>query len=274
VPFTLSHPAAAVPLARLRLPLSALVVGSMSPDFAYFLALSTDAHAGHTWAGVLAFCLPVGLAVLWTFHRVLKRPLLDLLPDAPRQRLAGAAGPFAFGPARRLGVVTLAVGLGAVTHVLWDAFTWHDRFGVHLFPGLREVVWSLPAEPGYGYDLYGYRVVQHVSTIVGAGLIAFWMARWYRRATAVPLASRLGRRERAAVWGAVLGGSAVVAATFALRHGDPFGYHWEVRAFVQMATIAGIPLVFAGLTAYALAWRFLLPDADAAEPPPPPRAPR
>jgi len=33
MPFTFAHPAAAVPLAQFRLPLSALVVGSMAPDF-------------------------------------------------------------------------------------------------------------------------------------------------------------------------------------------------------------------------------------------------
>ncbi len=36
MPWTVSHPAAAAPFARWGLVLSALVVGSMAPDFVYF----------------------------------------------------------------------------------------------------------------------------------------------------------------------------------------------------------------------------------------------
>ncbi|RKZ85433.1 MAG: hypothetical protein DRR19_16380 [Candidatus Parabeggiatoa sp. nov. 1] len=63
MPFTLSHPAAAVPLARGGLVLSALVVGSMSPDFLYFLCLSTQYQFGHTFIGVFVFDIPTGLTV-------------------------------------------------------------------------------------------------------------------------------------------------------------------------------------------------------------------
>jgi hypothetical protein len=278
VPFTFSHPAAAVPLARLRLPLSALVVGSMSPDFAYFLGLTTQARYGHSFAGLFWFCVPVGLAVLWVFHRVIKRPALDLLPAALGERLAGAAGPFAFGPLPRFAVVALGVWLGAVTHVVWDAFTWHDGFGVALFPSLAVPLRTMHADQPYGgYALYGYRVVQHVSTALGAGLLTFWTVRWLRRAPRLPLPSRLLPWERAAVWAVVLGGAALLAVRYASRFGDPFGWHWEVRAFAQMGMVSGIPLLFGLLTAYALAWRYLLPgpppDAPHPEPPPPPRPP-
>src|SRR5215467_12574272 len=40
VPFTFSHPAAVLPLARRGLVFSALVVGSMAPDFPYFVQMS------------------------------------------------------------------------------------------------------------------------------------------------------------------------------------------------------------------------------------------
>ncbi len=64
MPFTLAHPAAAAPLRRFGLVLSALVVGSMAPDFPYFLPGLPQDKFGHTLAGVFWFCVPAGLAVL------------------------------------------------------------------------------------------------------------------------------------------------------------------------------------------------------------------
>ena len=45
MPFTVSHAAAVLPLQRLGLPLTALMIGSMAPDFGYFFspdAISVD----------------------------------------------------------------------------------------------------------------------------------------------------------------------------------------------------------------------------------------
>jgi hypothetical protein len=107
VPLTFAHPA--VPLARLGLPLSALVVGSMAPDFVYSLRLAPRGSFGHTLPGLVLFCLPAGLAVLWAFHRLMKRPLLALGPPPLQRRLAPLPAPFRFLPARRLALVVAGV---------------------------------------------------------------------------------------------------------------------------------------------------------------------
>jgi hypothetical protein len=44
MPFTLAHPAIVVPLALQRLILSALIIGSMTPDLEYFIRLSDISH--------------------------------------------------------------------------------------------------------------------------------------------------------------------------------------------------------------------------------------
>lgn len=48
MPFTLSHPAAVIPLSRVKwLVPSAVLMGSMAPDFPYFLALSMGPRLLH-----------------------------------------------------------------------------------------------------------------------------------------------------------------------------------------------------------------------------------
>ncbi len=93
MPFTLAHPAAAWPVRALsgdRLVTSALVVGSMSPDFEYLVHLSTRRTIGHDLVGVLVLCLPASLLVLLVVHHLVQQPVLQLAHPA-WGRLAGAA---------------------------------------------------------------------------------------------------------------------------------------------------------------------------------------
>lgn len=125
MPFTLSHIAVAAPLARRGLILSAVVVGSMAPDFLYYLRLTTRSAWGHSLEGICLFTLPVALLVLWGFHAFVKRPLLRLVPWAHRRRLLPYAGPFAFWPPRRFLLILVSVLTGIATHLALDSFT-HD----------------------------------------------------------------------------------------------------------------------------------------------------
>src|SRR3954451_141750 len=99
MPFTPAHPAIVVPLAR-RWPgcfiLPALVVGSMSPDFEYFVYLRPIRTIGHDLVGIPLLCVPSGLALLWLFQRVMKRPMVLLLPRALRVRLLPHCDPIPF----------------------------------------------------------------------------------------------------------------------------------------------------------------------------------
>ena len=89
VPLTPAHAAAVVPFCRWKaLWLSPLVVGSIAPDFAYFVFLPHPLrHVGHTPWGLVTVCIPTGLAALYAFHRFFKRPLVMLLPRPLRAKL-------------------------------------------------------------------------------------------------------------------------------------------------------------------------------------------
>ena len=72
MPVTVSHPVFSVGFKKFGLVLSALVVGSMMPDFEFFMRLSFGKNIGHTLAGIFLFCIPVGLVVLFLFHKLMK----------------------------------------------------------------------------------------------------------------------------------------------------------------------------------------------------------
>ena|ERR1035437_3493274 len=82
MPFTFSHPALVLPIAyfpRKFYSLTGLVVGSMIPDFEYFLRMSTEGKYGHTLPGILWFDLPLALLVALIYHQVVRNLLIDNL---------------------------------------------------------------------------------------------------------------------------------------------------------------------------------------------------
>lgn len=124
VPFTLAHSAAALPLRRLRLVLSALVIGTLAPDFEYFLHFSPSGRFGHTLLGSLVLTLPLALLVLWIFHAIVKIPVIHLLPNAIQRRLHDHVYEFRFRGVSRSLLIVVSVLLGIATHLVWDAFTY------------------------------------------------------------------------------------------------------------------------------------------------------
>ena len=110
--------------------LSALVVGSLAPDFRYFLNLAPRGHFGHSFNGIFIFCLPVGLSVLWVFQKLMKLPLISLAPRSHQQRLVALAKPFPWGGTRRFSLIVASLLLGSISHLAWDAFTQNNKVRV------------------------------------------------------------------------------------------------------------------------------------------------
>ncbi|HEX6397902.1 MAG TPA: DUF4184 family protein [Steroidobacteraceae bacterium] len=167
MPFTVSHAAAVLPIqrwARYRLPLTALMVGSMSPDFGYIFSYEASRALTHSVAGLFVFCLPVGL-VVWAFYvAVLEKATITLLSDRWHTR-------FAHTEAITLSLVlraALAIVLGAATHLLWDSFTHRGTFATEAIPALTGPT------PGFAW-LPVYHLLHGLSSVVGLVILAFWM---------------------------------------------------------------------------------------------------
>jgi hypothetical protein len=196
MPFTVSHVAAVLPgyraLARARL-FTAAVIGSMVPDFGMLLPGSLARWQTHSVQGLFTFCLPVGLAVYALTLLLLKPALMEIVPDGAYVRLRAID---AAAPPRRPGswlLAALAIVLGAVTHLIWDAFTHENARGVRMFPVLDAYAPELD-----GHSLRLYHLLQYGSSVVGLLLVVVALGVWLRHAPAPPQppARRLRAAER------------------------------------------------------------------------------
>lgn len=177
MPFTLAHPAAIIPFARRQLVPSALIVGSMSPDFLYLINLEPRGQFGHTIPGVFLFCLPIGMVILWIFHRLIKWPMLSLLPFSLQVRLVGPARDFNFWPITRQLLIIASLLIGAFTHIFWDGFTHEYGWAVSILPILNHPVIELDSK-----SILLCKVLQHSSTMAGSVAILIFIVRWINRA--------------------------------------------------------------------------------------------
>ncbi|MCF2533373.1 DUF4184 family protein [Yinghuangia soli] len=209
MPLTLSHIAAVLPMQsgtrtgldgrRGPLVASAMAFATMAPDAIFFFPLEwlpfdmsrTGTHS--VVPGVLASGVVVTAACVAVWHLLLLRPLLALLPDAVRDRVADPLLPRLPGrirAARRegrpwagevlgtAGWFVVSAWIGGLTHVFWDAW------GHYNDPGVADVAPWLRDEGLFGRPWFV--LVQHTGTAVGLIGLAWWGMRQYRRLPILP----------------------------------------------------------------------------------------
>ncbi len=228
--------------------LSALVVGSMAPDFEYFLRLSHNSLVSHTFAGIFSFCVPVGLIALWIFHNLLKAPLASLLPRAHQERFDRK--PFKFLPVRRFLLIIASLAIGALSHIVWDSFT-HENSLTTQIPFFNYPV--LETKQG---TLRVYKIFQHGGTVIGLGLLAFWYGRWFSRT--VPRPQRLmvfSARQRLSIAFSLLVIAAIAGAWNGFRY-EQLQDFLSFRHFIGTAIITGIAAIAVEIVIFALVWQF------------------
>jgi len=251
LPFTLSHPAAVVPIRR-YLVFSAAVVGSLAPDFRYFLNLAPHGHFGHSFKGVFLFCLPVSLIVLWIFQQFMKLPLISLAPKSHQERFVGFAKPFCWRGVRRFGLIVISIVLGSIIHLAWDAFT-HDRgLVVRNVPDLRT-----PLEE-FGTHRPIYNVLQHGSSLLGLALLAFWYWRWFKRTPPQPVPPQLRMSTRAKHW--ITGSILVIATGSSAVYAYFYSYHLaSLGIFVGTFAVTSMSLIYIGALIFSAWWQLKVP---------------
>jgi hypothetical protein len=163
MPFTFAHPAIVLPLKYLPnrwTSLTALVIGSMTPDFEYFLRLRIKSIYSHTWLGLFWFDLPLGIFLFFIYQGLVKDRLIEHLPRFLNRRLI-AFKQINIYNFQYIGIISLSILIGAGSHLLWDAFTHPTGYFVVTIPGLLEKVIFL------GDQFYLYKILQHSSTVIG-----------------------------------------------------------------------------------------------------------
>lgn len=144
MPFTFSHPAFVLPFMRSRsrwFSLTGLVVGSITPDFEYFLRMEGQRVHGHTVAGIFWFDLPLALIICFLFHNLVRNPFINHLPASFQQRFYNVKG-FRWNAyfRSRWSIVSSSILLGIVSHLFTDAFTNGSGYFVAEFSFLQRTV--------------------------------------------------------------------------------------------------------------------------------------
>ncbi len=207
MPFTPSHAVVALPFVRTPLPPAAIAVGAMTPDLPLFVrGLGPSYVQTHSLVSLpLTLLLALALLLLW---RCVLRPASRALAPAwvatrlpgewderagaafratfgirprdaagkPGPRTVFAASVFTGTTVATTALLLLALAIGIATHILWDAFTHEGRSGTELLPILAER-WA----PIGGYELPGYKWLQHGSSVVGLVILAVYGVIWWRK---------------------------------------------------------------------------------------------
>lgn len=208
MPFTISHAAAVLPfsgfLARWRV-LSATLIGSMVPDFGWFMPWRPARFETHSVVGLFTFCLPAGLATFWVFQRLIKTPLAELLPDGAYARWRALAAPADYADPMQWIWASCGLLAGALTHLVWDAFTHEHALGLRMIPALDESAVRIG-----GHYLAGAHLLQDASSLIGLTAVVAILIYSLRRESGMQVAPV--RPLRAAERGLWIGGFVLAAA--------------------------------------------------------------
>jgi len=169
MPFTFSHPALVLPLAKYSgryFSLTGLIIGSLCPDFEYFFRMKVESLVSHTAGGLFYFNLPVSILLAFVFHNLIRNYLYNNLPTICSSRLAVFTA-FDWNNYFRqhYPTVIISVLIGATSHLLWDSFTHLHGYSVQKIRVLQIAI-----ETPIGIMLPVYKLLQHLSTCLG-GLV-------------------------------------------------------------------------------------------------------
>jgi hypothetical protein len=253
MPFTLSHPAAVLPLLRRPFSTAALVAGAVAPDMPYFARSVPVPVTAESWyepylnattshgpLGAVTVALPYAL-VLWGLYLVARRPVGAVLPaGAPPAPEPGGTGALL----RRGGWVLLSLLIGVATHLVWDSFTHSDGYVVLHVPLLSTQLAG---------DLTWARALQHVSTVGGLLVITVYL--WRRRSRLLLTGGAAPRGVRRLLQ--VVGGVAAVGAvagTVELWGGTDLSARETVEVALASGATGSCAALIAALFLYVVAW--------------------
>jgi len=170
MPFTFSHPAIVLPLTYLPkrwISLTGLVIGSLTPDFEYFLRMKVQSNYSHTLNGLFWFDIPLGLLLAFIFHNFVRESLIDNLPTILKSRLSSFRQ-FNWNKhfKKNWFVIIISFLIGVTSHLFWDNFTHIHGYFVEIIPILTSKIEIL------GSQMPIFKILQHLSTLLGGIIIS------------------------------------------------------------------------------------------------------
>ncbi|MFV9484419.1 DUF4184 family protein, partial [Christiangramia sp. ASW11-125] len=170
MPFTFSHPAIVLPLKFISnkwFSLTGLVIGSITPDFEYFIKMKVESHFSHSILGIFYFDLPLAIVLTFIFHNIVRNQLIENSPKIIKARTIDFNN-FNWNQYFKSNylVVIISILVGISSHIFWDSFTHKTGFFV------SEIIYLQKNIEIRNYNFPIYKILQHLSTILGGLIIA------------------------------------------------------------------------------------------------------
>lgn len=169
MPFTFSHPAIILPLRYLPkswFSLTALIIGSLTPDFEYFLRMKVKSNYSHTIAGIFWFDILIALLLAFIFHNITRNLLFQNLPSFISKRiLLFTHFNWNIYFKKNWPIVVFSTLIGISSHIFWDAFTHKHGYFVNQIDVLKNTIIIFEKEVPI------WKIAQHTSTLVGSIII-------------------------------------------------------------------------------------------------------
>ncbi|MGL5560875.1 MAG: DUF4184 family protein [Paraclostridium dentum] len=169
MPFTLAHPAVVIFSKNKNFNLLGLILGSMAPDFIYFLLFNPISNLGHTLLGFIILNLPICFLLNYLILKFIKNPFIINLPSKICNYYTYLINyDFNFKSTKNIFVFTYSCIVGMLTHIIWDAFTHKTGYFVVNINLLKESIHIL------GYQVPFFKLLQHGSTLLGFFVILYY----------------------------------------------------------------------------------------------------
>ncbi|MEN2400440.1 DUF4184 family protein [Flavobacterium sp. MC2016-06] len=169
MPFTFSHPAIILPLNYLPkkwFSLTGLIIGSLTPDFEYFIRMKVQSNYSHTFAGIFWFDLPLAILIAFLYHNIVRDNLSNNLPKFLRERIQ-IFNEFNWNSyfKNNTVVVLISILIGISSHLFWDSFTHEHGYFINRIALLKETVTFI------NQKIPVFKIAQHLSTFIGGIII-------------------------------------------------------------------------------------------------------
>ncbi|WP_211747737.1 DUF4184 family protein [Paenibacillus sp. Marseille-Q4541] len=181
MPLTFAHPAAVLPFIKTNtyFHFTALVLGSMAPDFEYFLRGRPAGEIGHSLLGFFIYNLPLVALIYIVYRYIIFDPFFQNLPHLVQPVFTESVKSNNGTRQTWISVIVFLYSalLGMITHVVWDSFTHKGGFMAVRWGILQETI-SIST-----FDIPVYKLLQHGSTLLGLFIIfiCFLTLLWKKR---------------------------------------------------------------------------------------------
>ena len=150
----------------------------------------------------------------------------------------------------------VSIVVGALTHLIWDAWTHDDGFFVVSLPILQTRLGEID-----GYQVYAYKILQHGSTFLGFVCLGLWVKKYWASVTvrSAPRILPSVERLRVPVLLALVTVSAILGMTSGLAHGERANGIYAFQLFLGYGVIRASSVCGALLIALGALLRFHTP---------------